>query len=254
MVATCAFLAWGLEGAADLLERESCALVVVIDVLSFSTTVSIAAARGISVVPAPPGQAESLSERLGMALAAPRRAGLADSPWSLSPSVMSEAPYTEAVVIASPNGAAISAAAAAAGLPVVAGCLRNRAAVATHLAQAEGEIALVAAGERYGSGGLRPAGEDLVGAGLAAALARAGAQLDPEAALAARAASLGPPELTELLRRSRSACELADRGFAEDVGLALAIDSDAVVPLLEGEPGFRPAASDPGRDGAAGRA
>jgi 2-phosphosulfolactate phosphatase len=114
-------------------------------------------------------------------------------------------------------------------VPVVAGCLRNAAAVSKYLDGFE-RVALVPAGEQWGDGSLRPAYEDLVGAG--AIIDRLtgrdpGLVLTPEAEVAALAfRALRPLELCP------SGAELVERGFAADVRLASEIDASDVVPAL----------------------
>ena len=91
----------------------------------------------------------------------------ADQPWSLSPAALLRAPYTPRLVLPSPNGSTIAA--AASGL-VLAACLRNASAVGRWLA-AHGygtpsrPVLVVPAGERWPDGSLRPSLEDGLGAG-----------------------------------------------------------------------------------------
>ena len=63
---------------------------------------------------------------------------------------------------------------------VVGACLRNRTAVARWLLARGGTVAVVAAGERWPDGSLRPCAEDLWGAGAVLALLP-DADLSPEA-------------------------------------------------------------------------
>jgi 2-phosphosulfolactate phosphatase len=197
---------WGPAGAAHAGDR---GVLVVVDVLSFTTSVTVAVERGVAVTPA----AREVREA---------------RPWALSPAALAAAPALEDLVLPSPNGSAIAA--AAPGL-VVAACLRNARAVAAWLTARGDDVVVIAAGERWPDGSLRPALEDLLGAG--AVLAALGADESAEAA-AARAAYAGTPSVADALRRCVSGVELIDGGYAEDVELAAQVDASGVVPVLRG--------------------
>ncbi|WP_036377285.1 2-phosphosulfolactate phosphatase, partial [Micromonospora sp. ATCC 39149] len=159
---------WGLAGAAEL--GRVCAVLVVVDVLSFTTTVEVAVARGMRVHPFPWGeQAAEYARRVGAVAAVGRRQVTPAQPWSLSPAALSTAPAVADLVLPSPNGSAISAAASATGLPVVAACLRNARAVGRWLTDQgygsiDAPIGVVASGERWPDGSLPPSVEDQLGA------------------------------------------------------------------------------------------
>lgn len=107
----------------------------------------------------------------------------------------------------------------------MAACLRNAGAVARWLVATGGTVGLMPAGERWPDGSLRPAYEDLVGAGSVAA--RLGP--DAEAAVATyRGWSV------DRLFDCRSGRELVDAGFGDDVLVAAEEDADDVVPVLRG--------------------
>lgn len=232
---------WGLAGAGAI--APACALVVVVDVLSFTTAVAVAAGRGIDVFPSPDGASgRRLSEATGAALAVGRHETDASHPYSLSPADVAMAPFAGSIVLPSPNGAAVSAAVAGAGTPVVAACLRNVSFVVSYLlAQGFGRpdrlLGVVAAGERWPDGSLRPAIEDLFGAGLVlSGLAGAGCLLTPEATVAVRSvAGLSSAQIADLVGASTSGAELKVAGYGADVELAVDVDADAVVPLMRGE-------------------
>ena len=100
---------------------------------------------------------------------------------------------------------------------MVGACLRNRTAVArTGSPRRDGTVAVVAAGERWPDGSLRPCVEDLWGAGAVLALVDVG-DLCPEARVAAAAFRAVEPTLAAALRDCASGRELAAAGFAEDV-------------------------------------
>lgn len=190
---------WGMSGARALLDgrpaSSATTIAVVVDVLSFSTTVTAALEQGASVSPS--------------------------------------------LALPSPNGSTISAALADSDAQVVAGCLRNAAAVASYIAQRRPDVvAVIAAGERWPDGSLRPAVEDLWGAGavlhrLAELLGPLGHErFSPEARFAADAFSTVRRHVHEDLASVASGRELLDAGFGDDVTYAAEQDASDVVPVL----------------------
>jgi 2-phosphosulfolactate phosphatase len=240
---------WGPSGAAAVAAGAD--LAVVVDVLSFTTTLCVAVERGMTVLPHrwKDERAAAYAEAQHATLAVGRleARSLQDeggSAVSLSPGAMARVTGVDRVVLPSPNGSSIAFGLAESGCLVVGACLRNRTAVARHLAAAlatGGTVAVVAAGERWPDGSLRPCAEDLWGVG--AVLSLLDADLSPEARLAAEAFAAVEPALSEALHDCASGRELAAAGFVEDVDVAAELDVSSAVPVLvEGE--FRTAAHD----------
>lgn len=242
-------LDWGPTGGAAVAAGADVA--VVVDVLSFTTTLAIAVARGTRVHPFAwrDDRAAAFAAERDAVLAVGRfeASDLAQPPPSLSPARLLRAAPVPRLVLPSPNGSTICAALADAGPLVVGAGLRNRSAVAAWLAprvRDGARVALVPAGERWPDGSLRPGLEDLWGAGavLAALLPALGgrARVSPEAEHAAASYGLvdaSADGLAAALHGCASGRELAAVGFADDVTAAAALDADAVVPLL-GPDGF----------------
>jgi 2-phosphosulfolactate phosphatase len=160
-------LDWGIAGAAALASSSPC--LVIVDVLSFTTSVTVAVEAGTRVFPCAWGDqiAAGFAQRHQARLAAGRQTSSADSPWSLSPASLRRAPFTARLVLPSPNGSAISAMASDSGATVIAACLRNVNAVGRWLAEhgfgtPRQPVTVIAAGERWPDGNLRPALEDLL--------------------------------------------------------------------------------------------
>jgi len=234
---------WGPAAAEAL--APACDVAVVVDVLSFTTTLSVAADRGIDVICCPDdGTAGALAAERD-AVAAYRRRIAPSAGVSLSPASVRSAPGPlHRIVLPSPNGSAISARLATSGAVVVGACLRNCRAVAHDLLRraAAGprlSVLVLAAGERWPDGSLRPAVEDLWGAGaVVAALLEGGwapATLSPEARVAAAAFSAVSQHLVDDLLGCASGRELVERGFADDVRIAAELDSSVAVPCLQGD-------------------
>jgi 2-phosphosulfolactate phosphatase len=225
---------WGLTGAAAI--GAGVDVAVVVDVLSFSTTTTVALDAGATVIPFPwrDERAEAIAREHDAVLAVGRsRAGVGQV--SLSPASMrAHVAAGQRVVLPSPNGATIAHALADAGITVVAGCLRNAAAVADWLRARDDApvvtVAVVAAGERWPDGSLRPAAEDLWGAGaVLAGLDHAG--LSAEAAVAATAYE-ALADVPAVLHACASGLELDAIGFEADVDIAAEVDASRLVPVL----------------------
>jgi 2-phosphosulfolactate phosphatase len=133
-------------------------------------------------------------------------------------------------MLPSPNGARLSL--SGRGAHVLAGCLRNAAAVAdaARVLANGGAVGVVPAGERWPNEGLRPAIEDLLGAG--AIIDRLGLPCTAEARIARDAYRSAGHDIAELVRDSVSGRELIARDFTGDVELAVQRDASAMVPIL----------------------
>ncbi|HYF65877.1 MAG TPA: 2-phosphosulfolactate phosphatase [Herpetosiphonaceae bacterium] len=217
---------WGAQGVAAL--APVCDAIVVVDLLSFSTCVDIAAARGALVYPYRfrDDSAARYAAELGATLA--RHGREAGAGYSLSPASLRAIPAGTRLVLPSPNGATLTLATGA--TPTLAGCLRNARAVALAAARFGPRIGVIAAGERWPDGGLRPAVEDWLGAG--AVIAHLPGARSPEAELAHQAFASARADLGPILRACGSGKELIGRGFAEDVALAADHDRSDCAPLL----------------------
>ncbi|EJL40201.1 MULTISPECIES: 2-phosphosulfolactate phosphatase [Brevibacillus] len=151
---------WGYEGVRTLAALSD--IVVIIDVLSFTTCVDVVLNRGGTVFPYPSkGKAAGEYADQVNAIVAGKRG----EPISLSPYELSTIPFGSRIVLPSPNGATCSFLARESKATVVAGCFRNVSAVASFARQSEGVVSVIACGERWPDGSLRPAFEDLMAAG-----------------------------------------------------------------------------------------
>ncbi|MFG2200110.1 2-phosphosulfolactate phosphatase [Kitasatospora sp. NPDC048715] len=232
---------WGVPGAALAAARGDA--VVVVDVLSFSTTLAVAVDRGFACLVysgaeiAEMGGREAAAERL-RARALSKRRRVPPGALSLSPGSLTRAEPGQRVLFTSLNGASIVAASASAPALLVAG-LRNaaasaRTARAVLTSGTARRITIVASGEQWSSvepgvSGMRPAAEDWLGAGLLCLrLREAGLSLSAEAALSAASWTS-----SDVLRDCVSARELVAAGFAEDVELSLELDVSDVVPVRD---------------------
>lgn len=216
---------WGANGVATLAPISDA--VVIVDVFSFSTTVSIATARGATVYPYR-GRAESAA-----AFAASLDAELAgrrgQARYSLSPASLVSLPAGVRLVLPSPNGATLSL--ATGDTPTFAGCLRNARAVAEAAGRFGEKIAVVPCGERWWEDGtLRPALEDLAGAGAIISHLVGIRSPEAEAAVAVFRSMAGDP--AGALRRCASGKELIAKGFADDIPFVAAVDADDCAPRL----------------------
>lgn len=215
---------WGPTGVEALAGQ----IVVVVDVLRFTTAVDAAVSRGVTVHPHRwrDESAAALATSLGAVLAD----GSAGRP-SLSPTSLLPLAAGSRVVLPSPNGSTCAVTAHEAGATVVAACLRNAAAVAAWLDEASGPVSVIAGGERWHDGTLRPALEDLLGAG--AVIAELTGTRSPEAQMAAAAWQDGRDGIAEVLAACTSGREMVERDWAEDLAYASEVDVSTTVPVLQ---------------------
>jgi 2-phosphosulfolactate phosphatase len=113
---------------------------------------------------------------------------------------------------------------------VIAGCLRNAAAVSAYLQTQQGPFAIIAAGERWSDTTLRASIEDVLGAG--AIIDGLTGSRSPEAELAGAAYRFHAARITELLHACSSDREMIEKGHPRNVALAAELNVSGCVPLL----------------------
>lgn len=219
---------WGEDGLARLAPISD--VVIIVDVMSFSTCVTTAVSAGATVYPHKfrDDKAHELARELGAELAKARGAGL----YSLSPGSLVTLKPGMKLVLPSRNGAVLSL--GTGKTPTFVGCLRNAAAVAKAALGIGRCIAVIAAGERWEpTETLRPAIEDWLGAG--AIISALTGSKSPEAELAESAFTSVHDRLQEILTKCSSGKELISKGYAADIDFIAALNIDTIAPrLIEG--------------------
>lgn len=238
-------LEWGPRGAHEAARRGD--VVVLVDVLSFSTAVTAANERGASIVPFRHGDeaaARAEAERLGVTLLTDSGSG-SSKRRALSPRRFNQRSKGKTYLLCSPNGATCTQIAVGAAV-VLLGCVRNATAAAAAAAQAaaaasesNAAITVVPCGERWPDGGdapeqgLRPCVEDHLGAG--AIISALEGKRSPEAELAVQAFIASLRDLSGTLLDCVSGRELAATGYRKDVRFAAEWDASTCVPRLDGD-------------------
>lgn len=224
---------WGPVGA----EVVAGNLVAVVDVLSFTTAVTVAADLGIDVYPyrwrdeTAVAYAKQYDAHLAVG-----RSEAGPGKVSLSPITIRQVTGVTRLVLPSPNGSTIAQQLSDSGATVIAVSLRNRLAAAQWVNQRLAEdptlkVVAIAAGERWRDGSLRPAVEDLWGAGGFLSALQSGG-LSPEARTAVAAYDAVADELPSLLHDCAGGRELTQYGYPEDVRIAAEVDESHSVPVL----------------------
>jgi 2-phosphosulfolactate phosphatase len=220
-------LEWGQKGLGELSSISD--VLIVIDVLSFSTCVDIVTSNLASVIP------YGWKDETAVAFAKNQNAILADSKrqystsYSLSPTSLLAVKEQEKIVLPSPNGSTLSL--ATGNAVTLCGCLRNAKVIAGYAMRAGKKIALIPAGEQWPDGSLRPCFEDLIGA--VAIIYYLNGTLSPESRTALSAFNEYKENLTEGLLKCSSGKELIQRGFRNDVILAGEFNGSRSVPILK---------------------
>jgi 2-phosphosulfolactate phosphatase len=215
---------WGERGVSILAPISD--VVIVVDVLSFSTALDIATGRNALVHPYR-WHDETVHEFAASVGA--EVAGKSNSNGhSLSPSSLVDLPFGTRLVLPSPNGSTLSL--LAGPTPILAGCLRNCRAVAESAMKKGQKISVIPAGEKWEDGSLRPCLEDLLGAG--AVISQLRGRTSPEAAAAVGAFANAAPNMVERLAGCGSGKEKIHRGEENDIKLAAGINVSTCVPVL----------------------
>ena len=215
---------WGVQGVLELSRTSD--VVIIVDVLSFSTCVEIATDRDSTVFPYlwKDDRAHEFAIACDAELAAPRDAGR----FSLSPTSFLDILPGARIVLPSPNGASLSL--ATGNTTTLTGCLRNASAVAKAALRLGKRISVIPAGERWADNSLRPSLEDWLGAG--AIINQLRGSLSPEAQAAVHVYRATSADLTQTIRNCGSGVELIERGSETDVALASDLDVSCCVPVL----------------------
>ncbi|QHW35357.1 phosphosulfolactate phosphohydrolase [Paenibacillus rhizovicinus] len=223
---------WGPEGVRALAPVSD--VIVILDVLSFTTCVDVVVGRQGVVFPYlyKDGTAAEYALRKKALLAGNR-----GEPLSLSPSSLAAIQERTRIVLPSPNGATCSFIANDHACTVIAACLRNAAAVARFVRDTGGVVSVIASGERWPDGSLRPCFEDLAAAGALLSQLE-GYRLSPEAQYAAAAYESSQRRLRQMLMESSSGQELIANGYSEDVEIAAQLNASQVIPILNDEAAY----------------
>jgi len=216
---------WGQAGVEALVPNADVAIIV--DVFSFSTAVDVATSRGATIFPYrwKDESAEAYAKSLHAQLVDVTRS---TERWSLSPASLALVPPGTRLVLPSRNGATLSL--LTGEVPTLTGCFRNAKAVAEEAQQLGRRIAVIAAGERWQDGSLRPALEDWMGAG--AIIQCLNGKRSPEAESAAAAFAYAQGALAKYLSQCSSGRELTENGFEGDIEFASANNISSNAPML----------------------
>ncbi|MBS1618389.1 MAG: 2-phosphosulfolactate phosphatase [Bacteroidetes bacterium] len=220
-------LEWGIKGI-DLLAPVS-DVIIIVDVLSFSTCVDVAVSRDAIIYP------YEFYNDAAIAFAAENKAILASKRseqtgvFSLSPASLQHLPLGSSLVLPSPNGSTLSL--ATGSTVTFCACLRNARAVAQGAMRSGKTIAVIPAGERWPDRSLRLAYEDLLGAG--AVISHLSGSISPEASIAL-ATYRSCLDIHAALRQCASGRELIEMGFEEDVHIASQLNVSDIAPCLIG--------------------
>jgi 2-phosphosulfolactate phosphatase len=220
-------LGWGLNGINHY--KKTSDVIIIVDVLSFSTCVDIAVNNEAEIIPYR-FKEESVVEYAKQLNAQPASLHRIKSEYSLSPVSLQNIKPRTRLVLSSPNGSELSL--SAGNALTLCGCLRNAEAVGRYASKTGNNITIIPAGEKNSDGSLRPAVEDLIGAG---AILRNiyNEEISPECETAIAVYEVYKENLLSKIKISFSGKELIERGFEEDVILASQLNVSKCVPVLK---------------------
>lgn len=216
---------WGEDGVKTLSPISD--IVIIVDVLSFSTSVDIAVNRGATVYPYQ-WHNESVYD---FAKKVKAEVANAKNPhgYSLGPSTLENLPEDYRIVLPSPNGSQLTLLAKES--IVISGCLRNAEAVAKKAMEVGEEITVIACGERwYSSNALRPSLEDFIAAGCI--IRYLAGELSPESESAVAVFERFSSSLFHTIQKCSSGKEKSSKNKERDLVLASELNVSKCVPVL----------------------
>jgi 2-phosphosulfolactate phosphatase len=219
-------LEWGRKGVEELAPISD--VIIIVDILSFSTCVDIATKNGAIIYP------YSWKDDTAIEYAKKQNAELADfkrnytEGLSLSPTSLLNIKPNTRLVLPSPNGSALSL--STGKTKTICGSLRNAIAVANYAKKIGEKISIIPAGEQWDNNTLRVAFEDLIGAG--AIISYLTGAFSPESKTGLSLFQKYEQTLTEEIKTCASGKELIERGFEKDVLLACELNTSNNVPVL----------------------
>ncbi len=228
---------WGEKGTIEASNRGD--IIVIVDVLSFSTTITGAVHHGAIVYPFPKvGDIEEFGKLVDAEVCLGRVESQTAGLPSLSATSFNESHKDKRYVLSSRNGATC-AKASKQDAYILIGSLLNISSIANIVNKIQKEtninITVIACGERWRSTNdesreLRPSIEDYLGAG--AILEKLEGTKSPEAKVCIGAFQNAKPNLSELINDSSSGRELINMGYPEDVKFSCQVDLYKDVPIL----------------------
>ena len=217
---------WGIDGINKYSSISD--ITIIVDILSFSTCVDIALSQKAIVYP------YVYKDDSSIEYAAANDAVLASfnrskDKFSLSPLSLKKISEGTRIVLPSPNGSELSL--CSLSEVTLCACFRNYRVVAEYANSISENIVVIPAGEKWPNGTIRFAIEDYLGAG--ALLSELKGELSAEANAAKKLFESLKPELKHIISGSLSGRELIEKGFPEDVDLALELNAGRSVPVLK---------------------
>ena len=230
---------WGRHGVRQAVERND--ILVIVDTISFSTTVATAVHNGGLIYPCSMDEdVNALAQRIGGEAAVHRRDVPEYGRFSLSPTTFLTIEPGTRVVLASPNGATCSRYAEQVPYLFVGALINAQAAanvISSLLEQTDLSVTIIACGERWNppteDGSLRFAIEDYLGAG--AILSYIHHEKSPEARVCEGAFLQVQHDIKSLLWDCDSGRELREKGYEGDVIQASQLNVYETVPHMKDE-------------------
>ncbi|MFO1446144.1 2-phosphosulfolactate phosphatase [Bacillus sp. Bva_UNVM-123] len=228
---------WGKRGAREAAERGD--IIIIVDVLSFSSTVISALNYGAIIYPSPPHlNGKDFAEKIGAEYILGRAEAAKIGKPTLSPVSFNQEHYKKKYVLTSLNGAFCTWIAAKVPALLI-GSFLNASSIASYVNQLrlkmKVNITVVPCGEQWSDVReyediLRPSIEDYLGAG--AILSNLEGEKSPEVEVCIGAFQSAKQKLNEFIWDCGSGRELRERGFEDDVKHCSRLNVYQTVPIL----------------------